>query len=105
MKLTHLLYPAALAVFFATTLPAMAADEKPADAKTDKSDVRHGGLPQTKTPLAWPAAFKDQAQLRNLLSGHLDGLLQCARKIGHCCGRAAFFVGDARNVECHFDAR
>lgn len=39
MKLTHLLYPAALAVFFATTLPAMAADEKPADAKTDKSEV------------------------------------------------------------------
>ena len=40
MKVTHLLFPAALAVFLAAALPAMAAEEKPADAKADKAEVK-----------------------------------------------------------------
>ena len=40
MKVTHLLFPAALAVFLAAALPAMAAEEKPADAKADKAAVK-----------------------------------------------------------------
>ena len=41
MKVTHLLFPATIAVFLATALPAMAADEQPtAAAKADKTEVK-----------------------------------------------------------------
>jgi len=40
MKVTHVLANAMLAAFFATALPTMAAEEQPADAKADKSEVK-----------------------------------------------------------------